>query len=1283
MQIRAVVLRALLAAVALVVVLADCNDIATKPAEEGEAAATARTPRFSIADGATLIATAGDIARCGTATWALKDEATANLLETIPQATVLTLGDNVSVASGMAATATDYQVCYGASWGRTGILERTFPIPGDRDWQVGGGVEYFNYFGARAGEAGKGYYSFDVGGWHVIALNSNIAMDPTSTQYQWLRADLAGSASNCTLAYWHVPRFSSLETAPRNNVKPLWDLLYAAGADVILNGNNRLYERFAPQRPDGSADHAFGVRQFTASTGGIGVQTPSGAPTNNSEVLLSNVFGVLVLGLRPDGYDWEFRPAEGTTLPIEETGSGVCHPSPLPIALPGGPYSSEATVQFDGRASFDPQGDTPYTYTWDFGDGSTHTGSNPSDALPSHTYGAAGEYTVGLTMMDALGNVSDVATTTVTIDNIAPTVSAGPDQWANPNGPVGLKARFTDLGVNDGPWSYTIDWGDGSPPESGQLSSQEDVVAGTHRYVMPGEFRVSVSVTDADGGVGTDEATVAVSDLSAPTQVLVGAGDIADCKGTAHLRTAELLDRIPGTVFAGGDNAYPYGAAADYRDCYEKSWGRHKARTFAALGNHEYETPGAIPSFDYFGPALGPRGKGYYSLDLGPWHIIVLNSNKDFVPFGPGSEQHNWLKADLAASTLAGKRCTIAIWHKPLFYSSSTPGSEGIHPGMKVLWDELYAWGAELVLNGDNHRYERFLPLTPDGVPDNAYGIREFIVGTGGAGTGMPPGQRQHSVTVSDAYGVLKLTLEPDAYQWEFIPIAGQSYTDQGSGTCHGPPPKPVTMGMQSSSNPSTYGTDVTTTATVASSGGPVTEGVVGFFDGGTCDVPGTALGTPQPLNALGEARLVTSLLTAANSPHQVTACYAGTENFAGGTAGLSQVVNKAALAVAAADQTRVYGDANPPLSGTLLGVVNGDAISATYSASAGPGTSVGSYPIVPSLSDPSGRLPNYDVTATNGRLTITRAALAVIAHNKTRSYNQANPPLTGTLSGVRNADPIAASYSTTATTSSPVGSYPITPALSDPTGRLGNYTVSSTPGTLTIVKAAQTITFNALPEKTFTDAAFTITSQASSGLRVLFSTTSDRCTISASGLTGSVSWATVRLRDVGIGASGCAITARQAGNGNYNTAADVTRSFDVLNRIDALPAPPGVNTNNSLSWSSSQSTRFAVAILRVRNADGTVTFDPARVDAASITLTGPTGTAVPVARDANGALRASMRDVDNDGDQDLELFFTRSLVFQSGHVNATHAVVLNGRLLPTRPDGRAIRGRATIRLVP
>lgn len=1282
MQIRTVILRSVLVAVALVAALTQCHDPITKP-DEPDLAADVRVPRFNVAGiGPTLMA-AGDIAWCGTAAWALKDELTADLLEGLPDATVLTLGDNVAVSSGVAATAADYQNCYGASWGQTGILERTHPTPGDRDWQVGAGAEYFNYFGARAGEPGKGYYSFDVGGWHIIALNSNIAMNATSAQYQWLRADLAASSSECTLAYWHMPRFSSIAGTPRNDVKPLWDLLYGAGADVILNGNNRLYERFAPQRPDGIADAAFGIRQFTASTGGLGVQILTGARMSNSEVLLSNVFGVLVLTLRTDGYDWEFRPAAGTTLAEPETGSGVCHSSPPPVARPGGPYHAESTVLFDGRESFDPQGDTPFTYNWNFGDGSTLTGSDPADATPSHSYGADGEYAVGLTITDARGTTSELATATVTIGNLAPAVNAGPDQWAIPNASVAVKALFTDLGADDGPWSYTIDWGDGSTVQSGEIPTPDDLIIGAHQYATPGAFSVTVSVTDTDGAVGSDEATVTVSDLSAPAQVLVGAGDIADCTRTMHLRTAELLDRIPGTVFAGGDNAYPDGAASDYSHCYEKSWGRHKARTVAALGNHEYQTPGALPSFDYYGPALGPRGKGYHSFDLGAWHIVVLNSNKDFVPFAVGSAQHNWLKADLAASALSGKRCTIAIWHKPLFYSSSNPGSEGIHPAIKALWDELYAWGVELVLNGDTHRYERFRPLTPGGEPDDAYGIREFIVGTGGAGTGMPAQQRQHSEVVDDAYGVLKLTLEPDKYTWEFIPVAGESFTDRGSGSCHGPKPKPVSVAMRSSISPSTYGDDITTTATVTSGGRPVSEGVVRFFDGGTCDTPEAALGGPQAVNTIGEANVVSSSLSAANSPHTITGCYGGTESFERGTGGLTQAINRAALTVTAADQMRVYGDANPPLSGTVTGLKNGDAIVASYSTLASPPSSVGGSPITPSLSDPGGKLANYDVTATNGTLTITRAALAVAAHNKTRAYNQSNPALTGTVSGTKNGDPITASYSTPATISSPVGNYAITPALTDPANRLGNYTVSSTPGTLSIVKANQAITFNALPEKTFSDPAFVITSQASSGLRVVFSTTSDRCTVSTSTLTGTVSSATVRLRNVGIGASGCAITAGQAGSGNYNAAPDVTRSFDVLNRIDALPAPPGVNTSNSLSWSSSQYTRFAVAILRVRNADRTVTFDPTRVDAATVTLTGPTGKVVPVSRDSNGALRAYMRDVDNDGDQDLELFFTRSEVFNSTHVNSTRSVVLDGRLKPTQPDGRPIRGRATIRLVP
>ena len=1274
MQIRAVILRVLLVTPALVGVLASCHDPITEP-EQPAPEAAAPPARFNVVGiGATLMA-AGDIAWCGTASWALKDEATADLLEAVPEATVLTLGDNVAVSSGVAATAADYQNCYGPSWGQAGIFERTHPTPGDRDWQFGGGAEYFNYFGGRAGEPGKGYYSFDVGEWHVIALNSNIAMNATSAQYQWLKADLEANARECTLAYWHMPRFSSIAGTPRNDVRPLWDLLFGGGVEVILNGNNRVYERFAPQRPDGVADEAFGIRQFISSTGGLGTQTAPSTRATNSEVLFTNVFGVVVLTLRAGGYDWEFRPAAGTTLAAPETGSGVCHPMPPPVARPGGPYHAEQTVLFDARDSFDPQGDTPFTYDWTFGDGATLSGS---DSTPSHRYEADGQYTVELTISDARGATSEVATTIVTIGNLPPTVNGGADQWAIPNASVTLKAPFTDPGADDSPWSYTIDWGDGSTVQTGQVLLQDDPIVGTHQYTTPGAYAVTVTVTDKDGASDSDEVTVTVSDLSAPAQVLVGAGDIADCTRTMHLRTAELLDRIPGTVYAGGDNAYPDGAASDYADCYEKSWGRHKARTVAALGNHEYQTPGALPSFDYFGPALGPRGKGYHSFDLGAWHVVVLNSNREFVPFAPGSPQHNWLKADLAAAAQSGKRCTIAIWHMPMFYSSSSLGSEGTRPAIKPIWDELYAWGVELVLNGDTHRYERFRPMTPGGEPDDAYGIREFIVGTGGAGTGMPPEQRLHSEVVDDAYGVLKLTLEPDKYTWEFVPVAGETFTDQGTGTCHGPRPKPVSVAMHSSVNPSTYGDGLTTTATVMSSGSPVTEGAVRFFDGGTCDAPGAALSGPEAVNTLGEANAVISSLSAVNSPHTITACYGGTENFEPGAAGLTQLIDRAPLAVSAADATRVYGDANPVLTGTVLGVRNGDDIAASYSTLAAASSAVGTYVITPSLSDPDGRLANYDVTSMNGSLTVTRAPLMVSAHDQTRPYNQANPPLTGALSGMKNGDPITASYGTSASTSSPVGTYPITPALSDPAGRLGNYSVSSTPGTLSIVKADQTITFNALAEKTFTDPAFVITSQASSGQRVVFSTTSDRCTVSTSTLSGTTSSATVRLRNVGIAPSGCAITARQAGTSNYNAAPDVTRSFDVLNRIDAIPG----SSNNSLSWSSSQSTRFAVAILRVRNADRTMTFDPTSVDAASVTLTGPTGTAVPVSRDSNGALRAVFRDVDGDGDQDLELFFTRSLVFNSSHVGGNHPVVLNGRLLPTRPDGRPIRGKASIRLV-
>ncbi len=211
-------------------------------------------------------------------------------------------------------------------------------------------------------------------------------------------------------------------------------------------------------------------------------------------------------------------------------------------------------------------------------------------------------------------------------------------------------------------------------------------------------------------------------------EVLVGAGDIADCTTNADSLTASILDTIPGTVFAAGDNAYPNGTSSDYANCYEPTWGRHKARTRPVPGNHEYNTSGAAGYFNYFGAAAGDPTKGYYSYDLGSWHIIALNSN---IAHSAGSPQEQWLRADLAAHPA---RCTLAYWHHPLF-SSSTVAPDA---AAGALWQALYEAGAELVLNGHHHDYERFAPQTPAGALDPTFGVREFVVGTGG-GEGLFP----------------------------------------------------------------------------------------------------------------------------------------------------------------------------------------------------------------------------------------------------------------------------------------------------------------------------------------------------------------------------------------------------------------------------------------------------------------------------------------------------------------------------------------------------------------
>ena len=260
-----------------------------------------------------------------------------------------------------------------------------------------------------------------------------------------------------------------------------------------------------------------------------------------------------------------------------------------------------------------------------------------------------------------------------------------------------------------------------------------------------------------------------------PDAVLVGAGDIAMCGAPEVAATAALLDTISGTVFTAGDNAYPNGSLRDYMACYEPTWGRHKHRTRPAPGNHEYNTPNGAAYYEYFGAAAGPPGRGYYSFREGAWLIVSLNSN---VPAGPGSPQAEWLKMTLAQNPT---RCAAAIWHHPLF----TSGPNGGSPSMRELWRILHESGAEIVLAGHDHMYERFAPQDAEGRPDPAAGVRGFTVGTGGAHIYDARTRRPNSEAIGRSAGVLKLTLKATSYEWQFIPIAGGRFSDFGASECH------------------------------------------------------------------------------------------------------------------------------------------------------------------------------------------------------------------------------------------------------------------------------------------------------------------------------------------------------------------------------------------------------------------------------------------------------------------------------------------------------------------
>ncbi|MFH0829118.1 MAG: metallophosphoesterase [Candidatus Kerfeldbacteria bacterium] len=263
--------------------------------------------------------------------------------------------------------------------------------------------------------------------------------------------------------------------------------------------------------------------------------------------------------------------------------------------------------------------------------------------------------------------------------------------------------------------------------------------------------------------------------------VVLAAGDIATCGVKGSEETAAILGRTEGMILALGDEAYPSGSVQEFKECYGTTWGAHRSRTRPVPGNHEYRTPNASAYFEYFGTSAGDPTKGYYSYDIGTWHVVALNTNcSDIGGCGEDSPEARWLQADLASN---GSICTLAYMHVPRF-SSGTHGSD---TAMQTFWRLMAENGVDVVLTGHDHLYERFAPMDANGTKDEQKGIREFIVGTGGGNVLynfnniLPTSEARNNTT----FGALKLILHPAGYEWDFIPVAGSEFRDMGRGTCH------------------------------------------------------------------------------------------------------------------------------------------------------------------------------------------------------------------------------------------------------------------------------------------------------------------------------------------------------------------------------------------------------------------------------------------------------------------------------------------------------------------
>ena len=348
---------------------------------------------------------------------------------------------------------------------------------------------------------------------------------------------------------------------------------------------------------------------------------------------------------------------------------------------------------------------------------------------------------------------------------------------------TGLECDFDGTGSDDpdgtiDTWAW--DFGDGD-------SATE--ASPTHTFGSADSYQVTLTVTDDGDATDTHTETVTVPVPEVVT--ITGAGDIAPCVGNqpapGPVATAEVLDSVVAdhplaTVIALGDLAYPDGTPQQFACGYHPTWGRHYNRTKPAVGNHEYHTPGAAGYFGYWNGRGGDPAEGWYSYDLGAWHVAVINSNCASIGgCDEGSPQHQWLAADLAANA---DSCTLVYGHHPYY----TAGPHDRSMVLRDFWELAYDQGVDLWLNGHDHNYQRFAPQDPDGNLDPQRGIPQFLVGTGGAGHTTPTrvGSNPNLVVENhDTSGVIELSLSSGGYAWEFHPEAGRTFTDSGTGNCH------------------------------------------------------------------------------------------------------------------------------------------------------------------------------------------------------------------------------------------------------------------------------------------------------------------------------------------------------------------------------------------------------------------------------------------------------------------------------------------------------------------